>query len=65
MPFSYMGRWQEDGATTYYLTRGNIPLSVRTGQVIDGAWRLEPVTGTHLNFTYLPLKQVRSLRMGD
>lgn len=65
LPFSYMGRWQEAGQTTYYLTRGTLPVSVRASQVIDGVWRLEPVTGNVLNFTYLPLNQTRSLRTGD
>jgi hypothetical protein len=60
-----MGRWQEDSTTTYYLTRGTVPISARVGQVLDGTWRLEPVAGPNLNFTYLPLNQVRSLRMGD
>ena len=32
---------------------------------LDGVWRLEPVTGGILNFTYLPLNQTRSLRTGD
>ncbi len=65
LPFSYMGRWQEAGQTTYYLARGTLPVSVRAGQVLDGVWRLEPVTGSQLNFTYLPLDQTRSLRTGD
>lgn len=65
LPFSYMGRWQDGGQTTYYLTRGNLPVSVRAGQVLDGVWRLEPVSGSQLNFTYLPLDQMRSLRTGD
>lgn len=65
LPFSYMGQWQEGGASTYYLTRGDLPVAVRVGQVLDGAWRLEAVNGTLLNFTYLPLNQTRSLRMGD
>ena len=65
LPFAYMGRWQEGPNTTYYLTRGTVPVSVRAGQVLDGAWRLEPVAGRNLNFTYLPLNQTRSLRMGD
>jgi hypothetical protein len=60
-----MGRWQEGSTITYYLTRGMVPVSARAGQVLDGAWRLEPVAGSNLNFTYLPLNQVRSLRMGD
>ena len=65
LPFSYMGRWQEAGQTTYYLARGTLPISVHAGQVLDGVWRLEPVTGGMLNFTYLPLNQTRSLRTGD
>lgn len=65
LPFRYMGRWQEAHQTTYYLTRGTLPVSVRAGQVLDGVWRLEPVTGSLLNFTYLPLNQTRSLRTGD
>ncbi|MHB8913269.1 MAG: hypothetical protein ACYC42_11595 [Lysobacter sp.] len=65
LPFSYMGRWQDAGQTTYYLARGKLPVSVRAGQVLDGVWRLEPVSGSLLNFTYLPLDQTRSLRTGD
>jgi hypothetical protein len=60
-----MGRWQEAGQTTYYLMRGTTPLSARTGQVLDGVWQLEPVSGGLLNFTYLPLNQMRSLRTGE
>ena len=65
LPFTYMGHWQEGGQTTYYLARGLESLSVRPGQVLDGVWRLEPVSGSLLNFTYLPLNQTRSLRTGD
>jgi hypothetical protein len=65
LPFSYMGRWQEGGQTTYYLMRGTSPVSTRAGQVLDGVWRLEPVAGGQLNFTYLPLNQMRSLRTGE
>lgn len=65
LPFSYMGRWQEAGQTTYYLARGTLPVSVHAGQILDGVWRLEPVNGGMLNFIYLPLNQTRSLRTGD
>lgn len=60
-----MGRWNEGGKDTYYLARGREPLSVQAGQVVDGVWRLEPVRGDVLNFTYTPLNQTRSLRMGE
>lgn len=65
LPFVYLGRWQEGGQVTYYLMRGALPVSARAGEVIDGAWRLEPVAGGLLNFTYLPLNQTRSLRAGE
>ncbi|MHB1085937.1 MAG: hypothetical protein ACYCZA_13995 [Thiobacillus sp.] len=65
LPFSYMGRWQEAGQTTYYLTSGTTPVSVQSGQILDGDWRLETVANGMLNFTYLPLKQTRSLRTGE
>lgn len=65
LPFSYMGHWQEAGQTTYYLMRGTMPVGVRAGEVLDGVWRLEPVAGGMLNFTYLPLNEMRSLRTGD
>jgi len=65
LPFAYMGRWLEGGETTWYLTRGNVPLAVRPGEVLDGVWRLEAPGADTLNFTYLPLNQTRSLRTGD
>ena len=65
LPFSYLGSWQEAGQTTYYLARGDLPIQVRQEQVVDGVWRLEPVRGNTLVFTYLPLNQTRSLRTGE
>ncbi len=65
LPYAYMGRWIEAGETTWYLTRGSLPLAVRAGQVLDGVWRLEQAGAGMLNFTYLPLNQTRSLRTGD
>ncbi|MCA1925908.1 MAG: hypothetical protein LDL16_06490 [Thiobacillus sp.] len=65
LPYAYMGRWLEGGETTWYLTRGSMPLAVRSGQILDGVWRLESPRDGVLNFTYLPLNQTRSLRTGD
>lgn len=65
LPYSYVGRWQEGGETTFYLARGALPVSVRAGQVLDGVWKLDTVDRSALNFVYLPLNQTRSLRTGD
>ena len=51
LPFTYMGHWQEAGQTTYYLSRGTLPVSVQINQILDGVWRLEPGNGSVLNFT--------------
>jgi len=60
-----MGHWLENGKTVYYLMRGTEPLAVQAGQVVDGVWRLEPVRGKVLDFTYVPLNQTRNLRIGE
>lgn len=65
LPYVYLGRWLEGDVTTWYLTRGGVPLAVRAGQVLDGTWRLDTVRASALDFTYLPLNQTRSLRTGD
>lgn len=65
LPYAYMGRWLDGGDATWYLTRGSQPMSVRTGQVLDGVWRLDAASTGALTFTYLPLNQTRSLRTGD
>lgn len=65
LPYTYMGRWQENGETIWYLVRGSLPLPVRNGQVLDGVWRLDTARAGMLDFTYLPLNQTRSLRTGD
>lgn len=65
LPYSYIGRWQEGGETTFYLARGALPVSVRPGQVLDGVWKLEAASSDALSFTYLPLNQTRILRTGD
>lgn len=65
LPYTYMGRWQENGETVWYLVRGALPVSVRSGQILDGVWRLDTVRAGMLDFTYLPLNQTRSLRTGD
>ena len=66
LPFVYLGSWQAQGQTTYYLLEGSELVGAKSGQVLDGVWRLDPSPkGGDLAFVYLPLKQTRTLRMGD
>ncbi|MDE2343884.1 MAG: hypothetical protein KGL63_10960 [Betaproteobacteria bacterium] len=65
LPFTYVGRWQTDGKTTYYLAAGHQVYSAQLGQVLDQDWLLSAAQGQELDFVYGPLQQTRTLRMGD
>lgn len=65
LPFTYVGRWQADGQTTYYLAAGHQVYSAQIGQVLDQDWLLSAAQGQALDFVYGPLQQTRTLRMGD
>lgn len=65
LPFTYAGRWQADDQTTYYLANGDQVIRAQVGQVVVHDWLLEAASGQALDFLYVPLKQTRSLRMGE
>lgn len=65
LPFVYLGTWQRGDTTTYYLLEGVQLIGAHAGQVLDGVWRLRPANAGRLDFEYLPLKQTRTLRLGD
>lgn len=62
LPFSYMGRMQEEGGKwTIYLARGDAAYSVTPGEVLDGKYRVESLTDSQIEFTYLPLSEKQIL----
>jgi hypothetical protein len=66
LPFSYIGRYEQDGAgTLYYLVNGDRVYDVKVGDVIDNTYRVDKVSGGQLMFTYLPLATSQGLRLGD
>ena len=65
LPFAYMGRFQEEsGKPIIYLVRDNRTFVVRTGDIIDDAYRIEKITPQEVVFTYLPMSQVQTLNIG-
>ena len=64
LPYTYAGRLVEHAQPIVFLQRGNHPLTVRSGEVIDGVWRLDAVTQTSLSFSYLPLGTAVPLTFG-
>ncbi len=66
LPFFYLGSWHSGGQTIYYLQEGPALVGAKSGEVIDDVWRLKPAAHPgDLDVEYLPLKQMRTLRMGD
>lgn len=65
LPFSYAGKLVEDGNALVFLIHGNRNLAVRTGDVIDGVWRIESIRPPTMILAYLPLKTVVPLVIGE
>lgn len=65
LPFVYIGKKLENGHWEAYLARGNETYIVRDKTIIDDAYRAEAVAPPNLTITYLPLKQMQTLSIGD
>ena len=65
LPFSYLGRMEQDGQIFVFLAKQDRNYVVKAGEVLDGAYRLEEVQPGALSFTYLPLKLKQSLHLRE
>lgn len=64
LPFAYLGRIEEDGATTVYLRRGDNVVLAQPHKAIDSTYLLEEAGADRLVFVYLPLQQQQVLSLG-
>jgi hypothetical protein len=64
LPFAYLGRMDEAGATTVFLKRGEDVVTAKAGDTLAGSYRLEEAGEQRLVFTYLPLKERQVLPVG-
>lgn len=75
-PYQWVGRWQEPSATPAassskaapsrdlaVITGPNNTWVVKAGDVIEGQWRVDAVTDTTVQVTYLPLSQTQTIFM--
>lgn len=60
LPFRYLGKLIEDGKLSVFLANGEESLTVTAGAKI-GDYRVDKVTESEIQFTYLPLKTRQSL----
>ena len=64
LPFSYIGKLEEAGATTVFLTRQGTNYSVKQGDQIDGTYRIDQISPQAVVLTYLPLNIRQTLPIG-
>ena len=60
LPFRYVGKIIEDGKLSVFLAKGEEAVTAVAGQTI-GEYRVDKVTESEVQFTYLPLKTKQSL----
>jgi hypothetical protein len=65
LPFVYAGKVTQDGKTDVYVTRDDNLISIAPGESIDAEYRVDAVTASSIRFTYLPLKTLQSLELGE
>ncbi len=64
LPFVYVGMLADDERTTVFLSQGSRDIAVRTGETIDGTYRVDAVHADRIELTYLPLRQRQTLSLG-
>lgn len=66
VPFRYMGRVQEEGERpVVFFMQGTQAYSVSEGEDLDGSYRLESVSPTHVVLLYLPLNTRQTVNIGS
>jgi hypothetical protein len=64
LPFTYLGQYLEKDMPVIFLVQGDRVLTVKQGDVIDGAYRVDGIVGASLGLTYLPLNIKQILNIG-
>ncbi|MFT3819939.1 MAG: hypothetical protein QM750_20385 [Rubrivivax sp.] len=61
LPFSYLGRWQEQGRSAVFLWRGDRSVKVLGPGPLDADYAVERLEPRRLLLRYLPLNQLQEL----
>lgn len=65
LPYSYLGRYVEDGKLVILLVRSERIYTVSEGEVIENTYRVERLSRGWLELTYLPLNIRQTLATGE
>lgn len=64
LPFTYLGKVIDGAQVTVFVTQGDRNLAVKTGDVIDGIYRVDAIAPPMMTLTFLPLSMQQSLEIG-
>lgn len=64
MPFTYIGKLEEQGRTMVFLSSQGVNYSVKQGDRIEGTYRVEEISPQAVILTYLPLNIRQTLPIG-
>jgi hypothetical protein len=64
-PYAYLGKQNSQGEWWVYLTLGEETRAVKKDQVLDGKYQIERIEPPNMQVTYLPLKEVQTVNIGD
>lgn len=64
LPFKYLGKFIDGNQVTVFVTQGDRNLAVKTGDVIDGTYRVDSIAPPMMTLTFLPLSMQQSLEIG-
>jgi hypothetical protein len=61
LPFRFMGAMEEGKARSAFLLEGNQVRVVQAGDLLGSQYRVDSITATAIEFTYLPLKERQTM----
>lgn len=64
LPFTVIGKAEQEGAWMVYLARGEQTYVVREKDVVQASYRVESIKPPVMTLTYLPLNQVQQINIG-
>ena len=64
LPFRFLGKMHENDQITLFVSQDENNLVVKTGDIVDGIYRLDSIRENSAEFTYLPLQLKQTLQIG-
>jgi len=65
LPFRYFGKWIDGDRTVVFLWNNGEGQSVAAGDTVEGAYRIEAITDSAIDFVYLPLGSKQTLPISN